>query len=236
MKQVKLFGLSLAAVFALAAAASSSASAACNGSALPCFHGPYPIHFTALQLGVGTLKTVAGRTVECQHGSALGFVQSAKDVLVNGITYKTCKSTGFGGEACQSAGAASGEIVTLPLLGLLGYITKVPPLVGILFEPHGSINHFASFECSAFGFKEKLTVKGTLICDLTSAAPNMSTDKYHLNCKQTNGMSEPLTFEGLGTKDHLTTEGAGAEPFAAEESGVTALSDVLTLTPTILLA
>jgi hypothetical protein len=219
------------AMFVLSAIGIASASAA-----LPEFDGPFPIHFVAKQLGVGKLETIAGgnRTVECSGGSTLGFVDSPKHVLVNGIIYTGCKSKTFGGGECQS-GATKGEIKSLPLLGLLGYITKTPPLVGLLFEPQGGINHFASFTCEEIlGTTESLTVKGTIICDLSPV--NTLTKDYHLLCSQSKGVQKPLTFEGLGTKDSLMTEGSGIENFGSEQSGVEALSDVLTLTLTLILA
>jgi hypothetical protein len=48
-------------------------------------------------------------------------------------------------------------------------------------------------------------------------------------------MQVPLSFEG-GPKDSLTTQGTGFETFGPEESGVTALSNVLTLALTLILA
>jgi hypothetical protein len=238
MRHIKTFGLAMVTMFALAAVASSSASAACGGNPLPCFHGPYPIHFTALQLGEGELITIGGRDIKCKHGSALGFVNGPKDVLVGGgaasggIVYKGCKSTKFGAGECQS-GATKGEIVTLPLLGLLGYINKTSREVGLLFETDGGGTHFASFECEAF-IKEKVTVTGSVICKLSPVNTPTPTKDYHLLCKQTNGIQEPLSFEGQG-KMSLTTQGSGLENFT-EQSGVTALSDILTLTLSLLLA
>lgn len=237
MRHAKIFGLVLMAAFALAAVASSSASAACGDAGTkPCFHGPYPNHFVATQLGTGLLETVGTgktRTVECKGGSALGFIRSEKDVLISsGIIYTGCKSTTFGAE-CNSAGAANGEIKTLPVLGLLGYINKnaVPPEVGLLFEPDNGGTHFATFTCTAF---QTLKVSGTVICHL-SPVNNTPTEKFHLLCEQTKGVQNPLSFEGAGTTDTLMTKGEGLENFN-EQSGVRALSDVLTLSLTLILA
>jgi hypothetical protein len=232
MRQIKLFGLACAVVFVLAAAASSSASA-CNASSLPCFHGPYPIHFTTLQLKVSTFLTVGGRAVECSGGSSLGFILSLKDIIINGVIYTGCISTNFGGGKCQS-GAVKGEIKTLSLLGLPGYINQATKLVGLLFEPGGSINHFASFECETLFGAEHLTVRGTRICDLSPV--NTHGKKFHIVCEQKNGVQEPLSFGGLGTKDTLETKGEGPENFGFEQSGVSELYDILTLTLTLLLA
>jgi hypothetical protein len=228
MLRIQIIGLALVAVFVMSAVAVGSASAV-----LPEFHGPFPNHFTALQLTTGVLETVKGRTVECNHGSALGFVKSGKDVLVNGIIYTGCKSTAFGAGKCQNAGAPKGEITTLPLLGLLGYIKASTHLVGLLLERDGGTNHFASFECEAV-IKEKVTVRGTVICELSPV--NVATNEYHLECKQTKGAQAVLTFEGAGTKDILETKGEGLETFGFEQSGVTALSDVFTEKLTEILA
>lgn len=224
MIQIKLLGLALVTVFALGAVAVTSASAA-----LPEFDGPFPIHFTALQLGVGIVETVGKRTIECTHSSALGFINGPKDVLVNSSIITGCKSTTFGAGKCQN-GATKGEIKTLAFLGLLGYITASTKLVGLLFESYGSINNIASFECETLLGSEKLTVKGTVICHLSPT--NVTTKNYHLECKQKNGVQEPLSFDGVGTKDLLLLEGQGPENFAFEQLGVSGLSDILTLTST----
>lgn len=212
----------------------SAIGVATASAALPEFDGPFPIHFVANQLGTGTLLTAGGREVSCSGGSTLGFITSAKHVSVNSIIYTGCKSTSFGAGECRS-GATKEEIKSLALLGLLGYINKVNKEVGLLFEPSGGINHFASFECETFLGKEKLVVRGTVICHLSPV--NTLTKNYHLLCKQTKGVQEPLSFEGLATKDTLETEGvSGPEVFGFEQSGVTALSDILTLTLTLILA
>jgi hypothetical protein len=225
MRQVKLLGLALVSVLALGAIVASVASAV-----KPEFKG-FPAHFVAAQVGTGILETKGGRTVECSAGSALGFIDSAKHLLVNkggiGIIYTGCKSTSFGAGKCQS-GATKGEITTLALLGLLGYTHLAPTEVGILFEPAGGINHFASFECETILGAEKLTVRGTVICPISPI--NMNTTKYHLNCKQSAGLQTPLSFEGLGTVDTLSTKGEGPETFGFEQSGVSALSTITALT------
>ncbi len=205
------------AMFVVSAVAVASASAA-----LPEFEGPFPNKFTALQLTEGELETVGKRDVRCTHGSASGTIKSEKDVLVNGITYTGCKSTKFGGEACQS-GAKEGEITTKPLLGLLNYIKKAAPIeVGLLFESDEGL-HFATFNCKTLLGSESLLVKGVVICPLSPV--NTITKEYHLNCLETGGIQKPLSFEG-GPKNFLQTEGKGPENFAFEQSGVKALSDV----------
>lgn len=226
MKQIKLMGLALGIVCALGAVAVALALAAPEK---PEFDGPFPIHFVAKQLGAGSLNTVGGRDVKCSGGSTLGFINGPKDVLVNGIIYTGCESTKFGGLKCQNT-ATEGEIKTNPLLGILGYVNK--PNVGLLFSPDGSPD-FATFTCHTFFEDEHLLVRGTVICPLSPV--NTQTDKFDLNCKQKNGIQEPLSFDGLNTKDTLETQGAGQEPFAFEQSGVTALSDVLTLTLSLIL-
>jgi hypothetical protein len=225
MRQIKLIGLAMAAVLALGVAVTALASAA-----LPEFDGPFPTHFVATQLGAGELNTVGGRDIKCSGGSALGFIDGPKDVLVSGgIIYKGCESTKFGGKKCQNT-ATEGEIKTNPLLGLLGYVTK--PNVGLLFEPSGAAN-FATFKCKTILTEESLSVRGTVICPLS--AVNTKTEKFVLTCKQTKGVQEPLSFEGAATKDTLETEGSGLENFAFEQSGVSATSDILTLTLSLIL-
>lgn len=210
----------------------SAVGIASASAALPEFGGPFPTHFVAKQLGSGKLETIKGRTVECSGGSALGFINSAKDLLVNGIIYTGCAGQGFGQGKCQS-GSTEGEIKTNPLLGLLGYIKLAPNQVGILFEPDNSPD-FASFNCKTLIGTETLLVKGTVICPLSPI--NEVTEKYHLVCNQTAGIQNPLSFEGAGTTDTLMTEGKGPEPFAFEQSAVQALSDILTLSLTEIVA
>ena len=219
MRQIKLLGLVLVAVFTLSVVAVASA-------ALPEFEGPFPKHFVALQLGTGIVETVAGRTIECTHSSALGFINGSKDILVNSALITGCKSTTFGAGKCQN-GATEGEIKTLAFLSLLGYISQATRLVGLLFESHSGINNIASFECETLLGSEKLTVKGTVICHFSPA--NVVTEKYHLLCSQSKGVQKPLSFDGLGTKDMLLLEGQGPESFGFEQLGAVLLYDVLTL-------
>ena len=190
------------------------------------FEGTFPLHFVALQLGTSKLETVGGNTVECKHGRALGFINSAKDALVNGgMTFLGCQGTGFGQGKCQS-GATEGEITTSQLLGLVGYVNTAKTEVGFLFEPDNAPD-FATFKCKTILEDETLLVKGTFICPLSPV--NTTTDNYHLVCNQTKGVQNPLSFDGAGTTDTLMTEGKGPTIFAFEQSGIQTLFDVLTL-------
>jgi hypothetical protein len=206
----------------------SAIAVASAAAALPEFEGPFPKHFVGLQLnvgGVGKLETVGGNTVECKHGRVLGFINSAKDLLVSGsgILFTGCEGAGFGQGKCQT-GATEGEITTSQLLGLLGYVGN--PNVGILFEPDNAPD-FATFKCHTLLGDETLLVRGTVICPLSPV--NVSTDKFHLVCNQTKGVQNPLSFDGAGTKDILETEGKGPMNFGFEQSGIKTLFDVLTL-------
>jgi hypothetical protein len=191
------------------------------------FEGTFPLHFVATQLGTGTLETVGGNTVSCTGGQALGFINSAQDLLVggSGITFTGCAALGFGQGKCQS-GATEGEVTTSRLLGLLGYISKATKEVGVLFEPDNA-SDFATFKCNTLLGAETLLVKGTAICPLSPV--NTTTDSYRLVCNQTKGVQTPLSFEGAETKDTLETEGTGPKPFAFEQSGIQTSFDVLTL-------
>lgn len=217
MRYAKLLGLSLVAVFAVGAVAVASASAV-----LPEFEGPFPNGFTAKELGVGKVETVAGRTVECGEAETSGSINAPKDALVKAILFKKCKSTAFGAGNCQTAGHAEGDVTTTALLALLGYITK--PKVGLLFEPESGVN-FATFVCKTILGNENLTVKGTVICELTPV--NTKGKSFVLTCKQTKGVQSPTSFEG-GPKDTLMMEGSGPENFAFEQFGGESLSDITT--------
>jgi hypothetical protein len=206
----------------------SAVVVASASAALPEFEGPFPNAFHAEQLNAGKLETVSGKTVECTGGLATGVVKSEKDVLINGILYTGCKSTTFGGLKCQTAGHAEGDITTVPLLGLLGYIKKPATTeVGLLFEPENGVV-FASFECKTFFNPVSVTVRGTVICHLEPI--NVKTKNYTLSCKLKageKGVQNPSSFEGL-PKDLLSTQGTGQEVFGPEDSGVEALSDIET--------
>jgi hypothetical protein len=228
MRKVKLLGVALISALALGAVMVALASAA-----LPEFVGPFPNHFTVKQLGIGLVETVGKRTIKCTGSLASGDITGPKDILISSIISTGCASTSFGAGKCQS-GATQGEIKSLGVLGLLGYITISTKLVGLLFEPDGGINHLASFECETLIGAEKLIVKGTVICDLNLI--NVRTAKYHLFCNQEKGIQKPLGFEGTGTVDTLLMEGRGPENFLFEQFGVKALSDVLTVLETEILA
>jgi hypothetical protein len=221
MGQVKSVSGVLATVLTLGAVAATTASAA-----LPEFEGPFPKHFVATQLGAGFLETVGGNTVECSGGStALGFIRSEKDLLVSGgIAIRGCGGAGFGQGKCQT-GATEGEIITLQVLGLLGYINKAAKEVGVLFEPDNAPD-FTTFKCKTILGEETLLIKGTIVCPLSPV--NTETESYKLICSQTKGVQKPLGFEG-GTGDTLMIEGKGPKPFAFEQAGIQTTFDVLTL-------
>ena len=217
------------AMFAMSAIAIASASAA-----LPEFDGPFPNQFTGTQIGEGKLETLGGRTVACTGGSASGTIQAAKHLLVKGILYTGCKSTTFGAGKCQN-GSTEGDIITLPLLGLLGYIKLTTPKeAGVLFEPDNGIDHFASFKCKTLIGEETITVKGTTICHISPI--NTKGTKYTLECKETNGMQEPSLFDGATADDKLLTKGEGPENFGFEESAVSSTTEVITKEATLILA
>jgi hypothetical protein len=155
-----------------------------------------------------TLEGVSGATVTCKTAGIAGEYTGPKTASAT-ITLSGCVYSGSG-EACQSAKAPAGEIVTNSLTGSLGFIedevteaaSKLS--IGLDLSAPGSL---LSAECA--GLKEPLVVSGSAI------APIGKIDKMASSFKTTyaasTGKQQVEQFEET-PRDVLTaTLGSGAQ-------------------------
>lgn len=178
MKRMRIVGLALVAVFALAAFAASSALALPEyGSCVAKAGGKYsdgnctkaakggsfefvkvfPNKGFTSAGGEGVLETVSGNKVICTAQSATGSYKSTtstKEVQNVTATFTGCNLPLIGAE-CHTAGQASGVITTNALEGKLGYNSKASKTTEQELKPMKTVASklFASFECGAGAVK-----------------------------------------------------------------------------------
>jgi hypothetical protein len=204
MTRIKIMGLCLVAVCAMAAFATSFASAA------PEFYGK-----AAVGTSVGTVKFTAtsatafleGKTsklkIQCTASSGGGEATSATQTLNNTTNFTNCEV--FGASLpCESAGAAAKEIRTNKLAGELGAISATVP--GVKLTPESG-PYLAEFGCAGGGVLIK--VKGSLIGSITGASGNTVAEgklpaSTKLTFAQTGGLQKYTHFIG-GTPEQLTS-------------------------------
>jgi hypothetical protein len=166
--------------------------------------------------GAGTtaaLETVGKAKITCAGSSNSGEFTGTKTATL-GITLTGCKRVS-NKEACQSAGAASGEIKASSLQGELGFI-KDAVEAGVLNVSVGfDLKHepaIVSGECGAA--KESLVITGSVIAPV--AIDKMATSNT-LKFKATGGKQAPESFEEE-PRDTLSAAFAGGSP---EQAGLT---------------
>jgi hypothetical protein len=235
MKRIKIMGLCLVAVFALAAAAAASASAAptyyeckkgAKGSGIysdkKCSVnvGPGNGKYTLVpgrgknkvfkgKGGAATLYTPAvGGEVKCATSKDEGFVNASFTGQEKvKVTFGKCVSLG---KNCSSSGAKKGEIKTNPLSGTLGYISATGPSVGVSLTGEGG-KPSAEFNCEGLEIVTTGSVIGPVTGDINTFSKE-STDTF----KTASGVQVPTKFEG-GPKEVLESLINGSGPFESGE-------------------
>jgi hypothetical protein len=153
MNRTPVLAACIAAVIAV-----SAMTAAVAAAAPPEFSPPFPNALTSTSKAM-TLETIGGLKVKCKADTNKGEVTGpATAAMTIGFTGCTIP-----GARCQSPNGLPGEIVTQPLLGTLGYVTRAPKVVGLdLSEPTGG--PLIVFSC---GEDLRVEVFGSLIGRLT---------------------------------------------------------------------
>ncbi len=163
--------------------------------------------FTA-KSGLSTLEGAGGAAVACKSSSVAGEYTGPKTVS-GSVTFKGCKTVA-GKEACQSNGAAAGEMVADGLTGGLGFIQDEQTTSGLLVSVGVDLSNgstLLSAQCG--GVKETLVVNGSVIASVAKIDAMSKT--FTLTYAASAGKQSPEQFEG-GSKDTLTaTLGSGAE-------------------------
>ena len=107
--------------------------------------------------GVATLTTVGSAEVECQKESSGGeFVARKQQRSQAGIFVKFTGCNLFG-RACTTPGAASGELITNELEGLVGWESKAAKKTALELSPAKSVSSglFIEFSCTGLVVKVK---------------------------------------------------------------------------------
>jgi hypothetical protein len=119
----RALGVSIGAVFAACSVAASPSLAT-----PPEFSPPFPNPFKASSKAMA-LETIGKFRVTCIAGRSKGEVTGQATAVLT-ITFTGCTSgEGPSGGSCQNA--SSGEIVTEPLFGTLGYLNRKHTAVGL---------------------------------------------------------------------------------------------------------
>ncbi len=156
--------------------------------------------------GASTLETVADAALKCKHAATAGAYTGAKTATAT-ITFTGC-AMASNKEACQSAGAAPGEIVTAALQGSLGFVKDAVEgeqlSVSVGLDLAGSPTLLTA-ECAS---GTRIAVSGSVIAPL-GTADKMSSSST-LTFSATAGKQAPEAFEGAANDTLLATIGSGA--------------------------
>jgi hypothetical protein len=206
------------AVAVLVSAVLGAVGAGSASAALPEFV-PVPSGFESL-IKAPKLETVGKTRVVCKKGANFGKGTSPNTLEVH-IKLFECK---IPGALCTSAGAAPGEIVTPPLTGTLGYITKAPRVVGLdLTSPLAPIMQFS---CGITPF----VVEGSLIGRITPLnKPQPPGMHFTLAWAQKEGIQKFQHFEGEPIDVLSTSIGGGA----FEPSGFAGTDEIFFVGPAV---
>jgi hypothetical protein len=217
--RLKIVGLCLIAMFSLAAVAASGASAAepelfeCAKAAkvgkttptgefsdkncsVPLAGGKYKL---APGIGkakafkgtgkVATLHTPAvGGEVTCKTNKSVGKFANNTTAEKVIATFSTCTSAG---KKCTSAGAKAGSIVTNPLGGKLGYVSKSPLVVGQELIGEGGKDS-ADFTCEGL----VIETKGGVIGEVTGNINKFSKTTENIFAVEGANLQKIKKFEG----------------------------------------
>ncbi len=188
--------------------------------------------------GEGVLETAAGTKVVCTAQSATGeylekgATPSTKEVHHVVATFTGC-TLPLISAPCNTAGKASGEIVTNELEGKMGYIsgkgTKTP-VVGQELKPQKNVTSklFAAFECGAGAVKIEVgqgTGKGgNCIIAPVEPANVMSTNATE-TYSGSGGKQSPQSFEGSTKVCNLESRANGGAWERATQALVTTITN-----------
>jgi hypothetical protein len=180
MHRLKILGLALMAMFALAAVVQATANAA--NMTLPEFVTRTGWTGTSK---AGKLTTASGNEIKCTAGTNEGTMEASKKLGTFTIDFTHCTSEKpLAGVACSSTGDAAETILTHGSWHLvLNTISGTDHhLIWFLLEP-------LVVKCSVFEFK----ISGTLLGLITPA--NTLTKVYQIQVNVTNGRQEDTGFE-----------------------------------------
>jgi hypothetical protein len=173
--------------------------------------------------GASKLETTGGSTVDCTGKKSAGTFASAT-MLNNVVLRCTGASTEIGPfkAPCKSATGAAGEIITNALTGELSYLLANSSRAALDLKPESTGGDIVTFSCTLLGQTVTLTVRGSMIGELTPVNAAFGTS-FELDLNETGGMQAFTTTLNpancVPVKDVLETEATGAQAFPFEESG-----------------
>jgi hypothetical protein len=200
--------------FLAAAVVGGTMTASVAAAAPPEFSPPFPNAFASSSKAM-KLQTVGGFKVTCKADRNTGEVTGPTSAVIT-ITFIGCASARA---SCQNA-SAPGVIVTTPLSGTLGYVSRVPKVVGLdLSSPPGG--PLVSFVC---GEDLSVQVFGSVIGRIAPINKTIAPGEHlKLTFAQKEGHQQIKMLLG-GPLDVPMTSVLGGPP---QESGI-ASTDLLT--------
>jgi hypothetical protein len=111
--------------------------------------------------GKGVLTTVGGLGVKCETEHSTGEYSGSKEVKNVVVTFTGCESAGA---ACNTTGAASGELVTKDLEGIVGWESKAAHKTAFDLYPEGKTGLFIEFACIGL----TVAVRGSVLVPITA--------------------------------------------------------------------
>ena len=167
--------------------------------------------------GVGKLTTVGGSGVECKTESSAGEFVPGNNKEETGVVVKFngCKALG---NTCTTPGAASGELLTNELEGLVGWEVKAKKTTDLELFPAKSVTSGLFIEFSCVGLVVK--VRGHVLVPVKN---DIMTSTTTLKFSATAGKQKPEKWEESPEKAILEASFRGG-PF--EQAGQNIASTV----------
>jgi hypothetical protein len=164
-----------------------------------------------------TLASVGGKTITCAHSTGSGQYTGVKTATAT-IALTGCQLTS-NKQACQSSGAAAGEIVTSPLTGELGFIEDAYEGEELNVSVGLDLKHAPTLLTAQCG-GEALSVGGSVIAPISSV--DKMTATFSLKFTAAGGKQQPESFEEEPKDTLVSTLGAGSP----EQAGLTSAAKV----------
>jgi hypothetical protein len=164
--------------------------------------------------GAGTLTAKGGKTVTCTSEKSTGnYLEDGTNKKESTtVEFAGCKSSGF---ACTTVGKATGELVTNPLLGEVGYENAAKKKTALKLWPETG-TRFIEFKCVGLEVKvrgkEDEPKAGILVNIKNDAMKSTEILKY----KQKLGVQKPVKWEGPNPTTYLESN---FENLGWEQSG-----------------
>jgi hypothetical protein len=170
--------------------------------------GPGPLaKFTGTSAAT-VLETVGHAAIKCSAGTYAGEYTGPK-TSTETVKLTGCQRTSSK-QACQSTGAATGEIVSSPLEGSLGFVQDFYEGETLHLSVGLDLKHSPSLVTAECGSsKEAVVVEGSVIGPFGSVDKMVAANT--LKYKASGGKQAPEAFEGGPTDTLLAHFGTGSE-------------------------